>query len=152
LRVIIKIRQKVQQLEEDQKSFQKLFTPEQMKKLKNPATRPRWSIEEISKAIVIYSAGARAYRLLSKKGYPFPAPSTLRSWVKKIKIAPGILKPVFNVIKLTDMTEQQKICVLSFDEMKVRKIYLYDKSNDETLKPYSYVQVVMLRGLIGNWK
>jgi hypothetical protein len=123
-----------------------------MKKLKNPATRPRWSIEEISKAIVIYSAGPRAYRLLLKKGYPFPAPSTLRSWVKKKKIAPGILKPVFNVIKLTDMTEQQKICVLSFDEMKVRKIYLYDKSNDETLKPYSYVQVVMLRGLIGNWK
>ncbi|CAH1367880.1 unnamed protein product, partial [Tenebrio molitor] len=150
--IIAQLRQKVQQLEEDQKSFQKLFTPEQMKKLKNPATRPRWSIEEISKAIVIYSAGPRAYRLLLKKGYPFPAPSTLRSWVKKIKIAPGILKPVFNVIRLTDMTEQQKICVLSFDEMKVRKIYLYDKSNDETLKPYSYVQVVMLRGLIGNWK
>jgi hypothetical protein len=50
-----------------------------MKKLKNPDTPPRWSIEEISKAIVIYSAGAQAYRLLSKKGYPFPAPSTLRS-------------------------------------------------------------------------
>jgi hypothetical protein len=31
-----------------------------MKKLKNPATRPRWSIEEISKAIVIYFAGPRA--------------------------------------------------------------------------------------------
>jgi hypothetical protein len=39
--IIAQLRQKVQQLEEDQKSFQRLFTPEQMKKLKNPATRPR---------------------------------------------------------------------------------------------------------------
>lgn len=50
------------------------------------------------------------------------------------------------------MTQLQKVCVLSFDEIKVRKVYLYDKSNDETLKPYNYVQVVMLRGLFEAWK
>lgn len=42
--------------------------------------------------------------------------------------------------------------MLSFDEMKIKKSYLYDKANDETLKPYSYVQVVMLRGLYKSWK
>lgn len=36
--------------------------------------------------------------------------------------------------------------------MKIRKVYLYDRVNDETLKPYSYVQVAVLRGLFGNWK
>lgn len=30
---------------------------------------------------------------------------------------------------------------------------MYDKANDETLKPYNYVQVAILRGLFGNyWK
>jgi Transposase protein len=95
----------------------------------------------------MYSAGPSAYKLLLRKGYPFPVPSTFRSWLKKIKITPGILKSLINIIKLTDMTELEKVCVLSFDEMKLRKKYLYDKSDDETLK-----QVVMLRGLFGNWK
>lgn len=44
------------------------------------------------------------------------------------------------------------MCVISFDEIKVKSLYLYDKANDETLKPYSYVQVAVLRGLFGNWK
>ncbi|RZC38972.1 Tnp P element domain containing protein [Asbolus verrucosus] len=60
-----------------------------MKKLENPHTRPVWSLEEISQAIVIYSTGPRAYRLLFKEGYPFPGVFTLRSWIKKIKIMPG---------------------------------------------------------------
>lgn len=132
--------------------MKKIFTSQQRNKLNNPKKRPRWSIEDISKAIVIHSAGPRAYRLLLKKGYTFPAVSTLRSWLKQIKIAPGILKPVLNIIKLKDMNTMQKVCILSFDEMKLRKVYLYDKANDETLKPYSYVQVVMLRGLFSNWK
>lgn len=46
----------------------------------------------------------------------------------------------------------ERICVLSYDEMKVRSVYLYDKRNNETLAPKNYVQVVMLRGLIGRWK
>lgn len=45
-------------------------------------------------AIVIHSAGARAYKLLLKKGYPLPCVSTLRGWCKKIKLEPGILKKV----------------------------------------------------------
>lgn len=55
-------------------------------------------------------------------------------------------------MKRTDLTDFQKVCVLSFDEMKLRSVYMYDKANDETLKPYNYVQVAILRGLFGNWK
>jgi len=56
------------------------------------------------------------------------------------------------VVKKTDLSHLQKLSVLSFDEIKVRSVYLYDKANDTTLKPYSYVQVAVLRGLFGNWK
>ena len=49
-------------------------------------------------------------------------------------------------MKLSDMSSVDKVCVLSFDEIKIAKRYLYDKVNDETLKPYSYAQVVIIRG------
>ena len=139
-------------MEERQDLIGKLFSSEQIKKLENSKSRLRWSVEDISKAMVLYSAGPRGYRMLLKRGYPFPAVSTLRSWLKKIKIAPGILKNVFNIIKLSEMTDLHKVCVISFDEMKVKRSYVYDKINDETMKPYNYVQVVMLRGLFKNWK
>jgi hypothetical protein len=90
--------------------------------------------------------------LLIKKGYPFPAVSTLRACSKKIKLKPGILTQVVNIINKNEMTNVERICVLSFDEMKLRAVYSYDKINDEMLKPYNYVQVLMMRGLIGNWK
>ena len=139
-------------MRESQRALEKLFSPGQIRKLKEPNKRQRWPVEDISKEIVHYSAGPRAYRLLLKKGYPFPPASTLRFWVKKIKIAPGILKKVLNIVKLSNLSTFEKLCVLSFDEIKIRKVYLYDKANDETMKPYSYAQVVMLRGLFGNWK
>lgn len=56
------------------------------------------------------------------------------------------------IVKKTELPDLQKLCVLSFDEVKVRRVFMYDKANDETLKPYSYVQVAVLRGLFGNWK
>lgn len=132
--------------------FKKLFSASQIKKLTEPKRRLKWTVEDISKAIVHHSAGAKSYRLLLKKGYPFPAPSTLRRWLTKIKIVPGILKQVFRIVKHANLNNYQKICVISFDEMKIKASYLYDKANDETLRPYNYVQVVMLRGLFGQWK
>lgn len=90
--------------------------------------------------------------MLLKKNYPFPAVATLRSWLKKIKIDPGILKGVFNIMKVSDMSSLDKVCVISFDEIKIKKRYLYDHVNDKTLKPYSYAQVVILRGLFKSWK
>ena len=46
----------------------------------------------------------------------------------------------------TQLNITEKLCVLSFDEMKVREVFCYDKSTDTTLKPAKYVQVAMLRG------
>ncbi|XP_072396484.1 uncharacterized protein [Diabrotica undecimpunctata] len=144
--LIASLQEKIKFLEEGQSIIGNLFSNTQLRKLEHSKTRLRWSVEDICKSIVIYSAGPRAYRLLLKKGYPFPAVSTLRSWLAKIKIAPGILKKVFNIMKFAEMK------IRAFDEMKIRKNYLYDKANDETLTPYSYVQVVMLRGLFRSWK
>lgn len=50
-----------------------------------------------------------------------------------------------------DLAALAKICVLSFDEMKIKETFCYDQSVDTTLSPAAYVQVAMLRGLFGNW-
>lgn len=139
-------------LQEQDKALQSIFTRRQIIKLKQPKKRIVWKLEDISKAISLYTSGARAYRKLLKKGYPFPAVSTLRSWTKKLKLNPGILKEMFSVVAQTEMTSVEKICVISFDEIKIRKVYLYDKTNDETVRPYNYAQVAMLRGLVSSWK
>lgn len=81
--IIAELKKKIVRLESKVEALSSLFTSEQIKKLKNPKRRPRWSIKDVSKAIVVHSADLRAYRLLLKKGYPFPAVSTLRSWSKR---------------------------------------------------------------------
>lgn len=150
-KTIEKLQKKVQFFEQQLVGVQKLFTEKQLKKLSNPEKVARWNITDISKAIVLYAAGPRSYRLMLRQGFPFPATSTL-SWLKKIRIEPGILKKVFNIIKLIPTAENDRVCVLSFDEIKIRNCYCYDKANDETLNPRSYAQVVMIRGLFSNWK
>lgn len=148
----ISVQDMKKELELHKRALINIFTPGQIKKLLNPELRPTWSFTDISNAISIYSSGPRAYRQLLKKKYPLPAISTLKAWTKKIKIKPGILKQVIKIIKSKDLSQSDKICVLSFDEMKLRYIYSYDKVNDEVLKPCNYVQVVMMRGLVNNWK
>lgn len=104
-----------------------------MKKLMCNKIKLKWPIDDISKRMVMYSAGPRDYRVLLKKRYPFPAVSTLKSWLKKIKILPGIMTNIFKIVKSSGLSKFGKICVLSFDEMKISKAYSYDRSNDETL-------------------
>lgn len=99
----------------------------------------------------MYSASAKGYKLLKKNNFPLPAIRTLQDWAQKIEIFPGVIKPVVKILAATEhMSELQKICVLSFDEMKIRKAYCYDKVTDTTLSPANNVQVGMLRGSIKN--
>lgn len=50
------------------------------------------------------------------------------------------------------MNEKERLCVFSFDEMKIKYEYEYDKANDVMLKPSNYVPVGIFRGLLANWK
>lgn len=40
----------------------------------------------------------------------------------------------------------------ALDEMKVRREYQYDQANDCIMKPYNYVQVVLIKGILKPWK
>lgn len=129
----------------------KVFSENQIKKI-NSQKRIKWSVSEISSAISMYAAGPRAYRLSLKKGFPYPAVSTLKEWLRKIKLEPGILKNVLKIAEFADITEKDRVCTIVFDEMKIRKEYQYDPAKDSVLKPYDYVQVAVIKGIFRSWK
>ena len=47
----------------------------------------------------------------------------------------------------TQLDEQQRVCSLCFDELKIRECYTYDKASDTLFKPVKYGQVAILRGI-----
>lgn len=47
---------------------------------------------------------------------------------------------------MTNLTDIEKLCVLSFDETYVSKIICYDKNNEQFWGPNRCVQAVMVRG------
>lgn len=72
---------------EEKKKIEKIFTG-QLRKLKTNK-EINWSIGDIASALSIYAGGSRSYRLIRKRGHPFPSVSTLRRLATKINIQPG---------------------------------------------------------------
>ncbi|XP_071525284.1 transposable element P transposase [Panulirus ornatus] len=111
----------------------------------------RWNEEDISRALTLRSLSPKAYRFLREKWrLPLPSASTLNRWVAKLEVEPGILWSVINLLKCKSesMTEQDRVCALSFDECSISK----RTSRDKVRGPHKSVQLVMLRGVIAPWK
>ena len=58
----------------------------------------------------------------------------------------------FMKVKAENLSSMERIAVMSMDEMSLEKAYSYDKAVDTMYKPHDKVQVVMVRGLIANWR
>lgn len=107
---------------------------------------------DIAAAIPLHNAGPRMYRLLRKRGCPLPGQTTLQRWAQRVSVNPGIINHVVPIIKKAALTTLQKLCVLSFDEVKLREEVDYLKMTDTVILPKRYAQVMMVRGLCDNWK
>lgn len=134
-------------------TLSRIFTRGQVNKLmrvdfeQKSSVKKRWTEADIASSITLYSTSAKAYKLLRKKQFPLPSIRTLQRWAERLDISSGILQPAVKLLSATSqMSNIQKLCVLSFDEMKVKKRYCYDKPTDSTLAPVNFVQVAMLRG------
>lgn len=124
----------------------------QMRKLMSPG-RIQWKWKDISNALCLHASGPRAYRHLYKKGYPLPHKTTLQRWCRKVFIEEGILWTSIEFMgQITDLSEDEKLCILSFDEMKVMEAYEYDCIKDVVKGPAKFVQVVMARGIKSSFK
>lgn len=63
-----------------------------------------------------------------------------------------LITPVFKILDKCDFGPEKSVCILSFDEVIIKKQYVYDKVRDETLKPANYVQMAIIRGLFEKLK
>lgn len=129
------------------------FTPGQIKRLLKKK-RTTWTEDDIIHSLALRSISPKAYNFLRKQGYPFPAVSILKRWVKHFSCRQGILHDVIYVMKEKGqhLNFQDKLTVLNFDEMNVSKKVCYDHKDDEIIGPHKNVQVVLARGLIDHWK
>jgi hypothetical protein len=107
-------------------------------------------------------------------GHPLPAIRTLQQRVEHISMQPGIQKPIFNLManKVSSMCEEEKICVLCFDEMSIepkleyhpetgsfvgeptlpRNPKIQQQKSDDTPRLASKALVFNIAGLFSHWK
>ncbi|KAH8248526.1 hypothetical protein KR032_000327, partial [Drosophila birchii] len=135
-----------------EKSLAQIFTETQIKILKSGGKRTTFNSNDISAAICLHTAGPRAYNHLYRKGFPLPSRATLYRWLADVPIMTGTLDLVINLMENDEMLEVEKLCVLSFDEMKVTAGFEYDSSADMVYQPSNHVQLAMVRGLKKSWK
>jgi len=140
-----KLLQQIKDMETLEDSLNGIFTKSQIRKLQSGGKRVCWNSDDISSAICLHAAGPRAYRHLLKKGFPL--------WLATVDIQPGILNFVINLMEnAVDMDEEDKVCIVYFDEMKVTAHFEYDHSLQSVREPRDYVQVAMAQGLRKSWK
>lgn len=110
-----------------------------------------------------YSIGGKGYRFCR---YLFPLPSvlTLNRMIKNIPLTPG-LGPAIEKHMATlasKMTKKQKVCVLLWDEVHLKRSLSYSKKagniighedwgTNRTYKTANHALVFMLRGIDSGW-
>lgn len=139
-----------QKYKEENDRYRKLFTSVQCERL--AGKNVRWTDEEISQGNLLRAHGARAYDILRDLGFPFPSPSTLKKWCANVNIQPGFLCPVLKHLDEQQNTDWDRLCVVSIDEMKVKREFEYLKDWQRVILPSDYCQVVMVRGLCSKWQ
>lgn len=144
---------RLQEMQTLSDSLKSIFTESQIRKLQNGGKRIKWNQDDMAYASCLHAAGPRAYRHLFKKGFPLPCQSTLEKWLQSIEVKPGILERVIDLMeKAVNIDQQDKICILSFDEMRITSSCENDSSQGGVQQPRDYVQVAMAQGLRKSWK
>lgn len=132
----------------------KSFTPKQVSRLSSGRREP-WAEEDIVRALALRCISTKSYEYLRDKlHFPLPCLQTLRNWTNAYKTQPGLqalsLKAMSSV--RDTLSEQERLVVLSFDEMAVDDRVTYDSTEDRVYGPCKQVQVLMVRSLCARWK
>lgn len=150
---VANLKARVNELEKLETAVLSIFIRGQVRKLCGPDKKMHWAWEDISSAIALHAAGPRAYNHLCKIGFPFPCESTIRKWLQKVTVDDGVLNFSLNVMKSrNEVPVVDRLCILSFDEMRVESVYEYDAISDTVREPCKYVQLAIARGLKSSWK
>ncbi|CAB3234643.1 unnamed protein product [Arctia plantaginis] len=98
---------------------------------KKPKGR-RYTLNQKIMALVIYKKSPACYRLL-RRMFTLPCQSSLNKLLNRVPLKPGINRHIFTSLKKMtgNQTDEENICILSFDEISIRKHLDYDSKSDE---------------------
>jgi hypothetical protein len=111
-----------------------IFSQKQIQLMMGETSFVHWTEMDISKSIALYSASRSGYTYLRNTlKYPLPSESTLKLWLSKIDIQPGILRPVLNLVKeqFIDASPLMRAGIMAFDEVAIDERYAYDEKLDQ---------------------
>ena len=114
-----------------------------------------WSTTDFTIALTIRRLSAKTFNYIrSKNLIPLPGMSTIRQHYANFVLEEGHFSQVHTLLGLMalEMTERQKIVVLSFDEVNTKGDITFDVKQDRVVGPHCDINVMMVRGLYGNFK
>ena len=90
------------------KNMSNMFSANQLHRINNNKST-NWTEEDIKKGIRYHYSGPHLYQILRKDGFPFPAPSTLREWIRKVEIKAGEIEISFKCMENANLTKFEKV-------------------------------------------
>jgi hypothetical protein len=84
-----------------------------------------------------------------------PGLSTLRKWIHRFQCEPGIQTQILRLMQeqmRSSSMQGYNAASLAFDEMEIKKVIQYDAKQDQIVGPFKKLQLVVLRGIVSNWK
>ena len=151
---------KLKNLSKEQTHFLKMLTRNVQK---SPQAR-RFTLDDKVLALAIFKQSAQCYRLLSKI-FILPTPRSMRTFLQRIPLKPGVNKIIFDHLKEQGlkMSKKDNVCVLLWDEVSLEAQIYYSQKEDKimgfedwgnarTSKFADHALVFMLRGINTKWK
>lgn len=96
----------------------KVFTKNQIKILLETSKQVRWTNEELSLAFTLRYLSKRAYIFVKRSlKVPLPSLACLKRWASTIDMTYGVLTDFLKLMQVaaSKMTEQDKVCTVTFD-------------------------------------
>lgn len=137
----------------DQVVKQEVLTPGQIRRIRT-GHRVTWGEQDVSRAVGLRCRSRQAYEYVREVfNLPLPSQTTLARWTQGFLVAPGVIDAAYRVLQaaVQGMTELERLCVISFDEMSLDERYSYDATLDQVVQGKK-LQLMMVRGLCGPWK
>lgn len=149
---------------ENSSSEAKLLIQIQWRENRKKEKGRRFTLQEKILALSILKQSPKGYKFF-RKIFILPAPQTLIKLVQESNLRPGINKNIFKQLqkRASYMKEEEKLCVLLFDEVSLKAQITYNERKDkvtgfvdngkERLPEFAdHAQVFMVRGLVTNYK
>jgi Transposase protein len=136
-------------------ALEPIFSPAQCDRLLLKKGARRWTEDDYAMAISFLCRSTRGYRYARDiLKLPLPAVSSVKAKIAKFPLTEGLATFALKIMQARglSMSELQKICVLTFDEIYINSNMVYDSVEDQVLGPNNKTQVVMAQGLFGGWK